>query len=114
MSSLGQLSLISSEVSIIGGSSFSEASSLLCNQLCHQHVQHLGNEYQYPICWVTNMCNLNKEVEYKRAAPWAEAMFKMHMANMAVVTNFASSCFASYMYMHDRHSESALVLGCEY
>ena len=57
---------------------------------------------------------LKEEAGYKRAASWAEAMFKMHMANVAVVTNFASSSFASYMCMHDRHSESALVLECEY
>ena len=28
--------------------------------------------------------SLNKETEYKKAAPRAEAIFKMHMANMAI------------------------------
>ena len=54
---------------------------------------------------------LKEEVGYKRAAPWAEAMFKMHMANIAVVTNFVSSSFASCMHDRQQISVSARVRG---
>ena len=50
---------------------------------------------------LTTAFSLNEEAEYKRAAPRAEAIFKMHMANMAVWINFASSSFASYKHMVD-------------
>ena len=52
--------------------------------------------------------SLKEEVGYKRATPRAEAVFKMHMANMAA-RKFSRVALCQ-LFTHGRHSETVLVI----